>query len=107
MRPQGSKRDGTTQRIGAGLHEMRERLVVADDRADATGMARRGVGEAVFERLVARADERELGAAAVIAGNASSRRSMPFCDVSRLTTPSTNVAGIARRARSASAAPPC
>ena len=50
------------QRVGAALHEMRERLVVADDRADAPRMARGGRDEAVFERLVARADERELRA---------------------------------------------
>ena len=85
-------------RIGPGLDQMRQILVIADEASDPAAM---GVGQASQRYAPVRARRCPAPRAArrrpTSAGSASARRSIPFCQASRLTTPNSSRPGSCAR----------
>ena len=94
------------QRVAAALDQMRQRLVVADLRADIVRVGGGGGTQTRFQRRARRSRARQAARRRQAAsGSAASSRSIPFCADSRLITPNSSFAGSRRRPnRSCSAA---
>ncbi len=84
--PAGFEARWDEDRVGAALHQMRQRLIIADHDADAAAMARGGGQH--WPSSPASPDPRmtSLAPAATSSSAICANRSMPFCQVSRLTT---------------------
>ena len=85
--PQGSNRDGTSTASPPADHPVRQRLVVADPHADPVGPALRPRSARACSSCGSPdPSSTSPPPAAMKSGSASDSRSIPFCQVSRLTT---------------------
>ena len=98
--PAGLEARGHENGVGAALQQVRQRLVIAGDDADPAAMARGGGMERALERRSPEPSTASRAPARDQPIDALPSRSMPFCQVSRLTTAKIGPAAGSRPKRS-------